>query len=221
MSQENLSLEPGQHACHFFEDFNEQKRIALPFIKEGLENGEYCIYVTSDQPVDEWYLELQAYGVDVDRERRRGALDVITYAEYRNPGNLNSIRKARELLNLAQAKLRAFTAVRLAGNGGWETEPALPPDELAHWEATADLVCDGEDILVLCQYDLGHYSPQTLHAALRTHPIAILNGVSRLNPYYEASRILENEHHLTCSDADARTIQDMLTTLDSAAAASP
>ena len=216
MSERSPTLLPGQHSCHFFEDFNEQKRVALAFIKEGLENGDYCVYVTSDQPVDDWYLELQAYGVDVARERQRGALDVISYVEYRRPGNFNSILKAREVLTLAQAKLSEFAGVRLAGNGGWDTDPPLPPDEVTHWEATADLLCDGEDLLVVCQYDLAHHSPQTINAALRTHSVAMLNGVSRLNPYYEAPQILENEPNLNHSDADARTIEDMLTTLNSA-----
>jgi chemotaxis family two-component system sensor kinase Cph1 len=215
MLPQNPALQPGQHACHFYEDFNEQKRVALAFIREGLENGEYCAYVTGDQSVDDWYLELQAYGVDVARERQRGALDVLTYAEYRNPGNFNSIRQARQILNLLQEKCVDFDGVRLAGNGGWEIEPALPPDQLTHWEATADVVCEGEDILVICQYDLGRDSPQTIHAALRTHQFAILDGVSRQNPYYEAPEILEREPDLNRLYADTTTVQGMLRKLRS------
>jgi hypothetical protein len=44
----------------------------------------------------------------------------------------------------------------------------------------------------------------------------MLNGVSRVNPHYEAPRILENEPNLNQSGADAQAVAAMLKALDSA-----
>jgi hypothetical protein len=205
-----FSFDPGVHVCHLFEDINEQKAVVLPFLFEGLSQGESCLYITGRQSVDDWYLELQAHGIDVQRERQRNALEVITGAEYRKPTGFTSTIKARELLRFINDRLRDFNGVRIAGDVAWEWDPPLPVDKLCHWEATANLVFEFLDVATICQYDIGADSPALIHSALRTHPQVILRQQLYLNPFYEAPRILEHEPHLNHSDADAQRIETML-----------
>jgi hypothetical protein len=206
----NFYFNPGAHVCHLFEDTNEQKAVVLPFLFEGLRQGESCLYITGRQSVDDWYLELQAHGIDVQRERQRNALEVITGAEYRRPEGFTSTIKARELLGFINDRLQDFPSVRIAGDVAWESDPPLPADKLCHWEATANLVFEFLDVVTICQYDISADSPALIHSALRTHPQVILRQQLYLNPFYEAARILENEPHLNHSDADAQRIEGML-----------
>jgi hypothetical protein len=142
-------------------------------------------------------------------------LNVIRGEEWRQTGEFNSIVKAREAWGLIERMRVAFTGVRIAGDAAWALEPPLSVDQLCHWEATANLVFKGEDVRVICQYDLSRHSAAAVHSAIRTHPIVILGGRSLSNPYYDAPRILEHEPRLNYSDADAGMVQDMLRRLRS------
>jgi hypothetical protein len=210
---DNLWLDRGEHACHFHESFTEQKRVVLSFFREGLANGEHCLYITSDQSDDEWYFEFQAYGIDVQRERQRGALQIVHRSDWRPAGEFNSMVQARRAIDLFDRLLVEFRGIRIVGDAAWALEPELAVDQLCHWEATANLVYKGQDIRAICQYNLKDHSAAAIHSALRTHPVIILDGRRCPNPYYEAPRILENEPHLNHSNADELAVDDMLARL--------
>jgi hypothetical protein len=203
-------LNRAAHVCQLYEGINEQKAVVLPFVREGLIRGEACLYVTGRQSVDDWYLEFQSYGIDVQRERLGKALLVMPGLEYRQPEHFSSIVKARELLDFIEDKLADFSGVRIIGDVAWERFPPLPVEQVCHWEATANLVFEDQDVRTICQYDLGSDSPSLIHSALRTHPLVILGQRLYRNPYYEAPRILEDEPYSNHSDADAMRIDTML-----------
>jgi two-component system, chemotaxis family, sensor kinase Cph1 len=204
------------HACLLYEDSNQQKAVALPFIRNGLMNGEHCIFLTGKASIYDWCLEFQAYGIDVKREIEDGALMVVSAEDWRQSGEFNSLTKARELWNTIEPKLLEFPAVRILGEAQWTTiEPALGSDQLCHWEATADLLYQGEAVRTICMYDLNRHSPSDIRAAIRTHPTVLHGGRQCSNPYYEASRILACEPLLNDSVADAAFVQEMLEQLQS------
>ena len=212
----NLELESGSHICQIYRNFGEQKSTILPFFREGLKNREHCLLVANAALYDDWCLEFQAYGIDVSREMERGALKIITGAEWRGSEKFNSIHKAKEALEFIQDRKHEFRGVRIAGDADWELDPAVSPDDVCHWEATSNLVFEGEPVRVICQYDRDRYSPEVLHAVLRTHrSIVYLGHYYRNNPNFEGDRILENEPHLNRSDADAHTVQEALSRLTS------
>ena len=212
----NLELERGSHIVQIYEGFGEQKQVILPFFREGLRNGEHCLLVANSASYDEWCLEFQAYGIDVSAEFERGALKIITGAEWRGSGRFNSMIQAREALGLIQDRKHEFKGVRIAGDADWELEPAVSAEDLCHWEATANLVFEEEPVRVICQYNRERYSSEMIHAVLRTHRSVVYHGqYYRDNPNFEGERILENEPHLNRSDADDRTIEEALSRLTS------
>lgn len=204
------------HICHLFTNANEQKSVALSFLKEGLERGEATLFVVGRQPVDDWYVELQAYGIDVRRERERNALNVITSAAYRSPEDFNSIVKARELLEFIEDRLEQFEGVRIIGDVAWEWDPPLPDDLVCHWEATADLALSGLNVRTICQYGLNSDSPPILSAGLRTHQQVLVGERMYDNPFFEAPQILEREPELNRSMVDRDQLNGMLRLLQTA-----
>jgi hypothetical protein len=206
----SIPLNPGEHACHLYRSFDEQKALILPFFKEGLAGNEHCAYITNDRPVDEWYFELQASGVDVQRERDRGALQIIERSVWRTAGEFNAIVKAREALGMIEGLLMKFSGVRVAGDAAWALNPELPVDQLCHWETTANLVYENQNVRAICEYNLDQHSPAGIHTALRTHAIVVKDGEVFRNHLYEAPRLLENEPEFYHSNADAATVEAML-----------
>ena len=217
MPEQSISLGSGEHVCHFFEGFADQKAVVLPFFREGLENDEHCIFITSEQSVDEWIEEFRTFGVDVEQETSRGALLILPKDSWRQPGDFNAIVKAREALGMFDELLPRFTGIRIAGDAAWAQNPDLPVEQLCHWEATANLVYEGLPIRAICQYKLSGHSPQAMHTALRTHPTVLLDGRCLPNDYFEGARILRNEPNDFGSTANAADVDEMLARLRSIA----
>ncbi len=67
-------LQPGDHVCAIYENLAEQMAAATLFIKQGLANGERCLYVCDDRTAEQIAEALTASGVDVAHERARNAL---------------------------------------------------------------------------------------------------------------------------------------------------
>ena len=170
------------------------------------------MHLASEHMVDSWYRVFQDAGTDVATEQRRGTLEILDALDWYLDGDFQSIIQARRLMQVIEAKLKEFRGIRLTADMRWTSEN-LAPEDLCHWEATANLVFEDVNTRTICQYDLSFHSPAEIHAALRTHPFVIYAGSVHANPHYEAPSILRNEPRLNGSDADAAKIAAMLEAL--------
>src|SRR5262249_9806462 len=74
LTEEILSLQPGDHLCLFYDrDPGEQLPALASFMHQALQQDEQFIYVVDDQTVDTLSAALEKYGIPVSREidRRR------------------------------------------------------------------------------------------------------------------------------------------------------
>jgi hypothetical protein len=214
---QKIAFDRGAHVCLIYRTFDEQREVVLPFVRDGLQNGEQCIYVADEQPVDEWRREFQAYGLDVQTELTNESLVICAGESWRQAGDFNSMANARRGWALMEGAFERFRGIRLVIDAGWMLEPSVAVESLCHWEATINPLIDGDSqARVICQYNLSRHSAPVIYSALRTHPILLLDGRQRANPYYEAPLILEREPVLNRSDADAGTIEEMLSNLRTA-----
>jgi hypothetical protein len=95
MERSQPHLPPGAHVCLLYDNFDAQRQAVLPFIREGLALGEQVYYVADEQSADDWLFEFQIAGVDVERERAKGALIVCEGEHWRTPGTFSSMNNAR------------------------------------------------------------------------------------------------------------------------------
>lgn len=208
-----MQFEPGAHDCHLYRTWSERSSIVVAFVSEGLARGEHCAVVANVDMFDRWRSELREVAVDVDRDEQSGALAFVSGEAWRaslsGPAP-NSIKKARATLAMLDPQLARFAGVRIIGDAEWDRPPAVQPDVLCHWEATANLVFERSNVRVICQYDASQAAPKTLHAALRTHASVIWEARRRRNPSWEAPAILEHEPHLNGSTADHALIETLL-----------
>jgi hypothetical protein len=98
LTQEILDLRPGQHLCLFYEkDPSEQMPALVPFIQDSLSHDEQFVYIADDQTVEELAARLKQSGINVGKECDRGALKLWTRQEWRQPGELSSEKKSRQV----------------------------------------------------------------------------------------------------------------------------
>src|SRR3954451_12122709 len=96
----DLLLDPGIHVCHLYSNLREQKEVLLPFCRDGLRGGEFCMLTAAAETLDDWHVELQAYGVDVQEMLDRGALQIKAI---RGPSQeFNAVRQVRQLWRIIQ-----------------------------------------------------------------------------------------------------------------------
>ena len=194
LTQEILNLRPGDHLCLFYEkDPREQMPALVPFIQDGLSRDEQFVYIADDQTVEDLEGQLQQSGINVGQECDRGALKLWTRREWRQPGELSSERKSRQVLQyIHEASQSGFKGCRFAVEMTWALGPDISADELEHWEAMINTIfVPGFSGRIACQYNRSRLSPETILAALHTHPMAILGDHVYPNWFYEAPLILD------------------------------
>ena len=193
LTKEILNLRAGDHLCLFYERHpREQMPALVPFIQDGLSREEQFVYIADDQTVEELEGQLQQSGINVGQECDRGALKLWSRREWRQPGELSSERKSRQVLQyIHEAAQSGFKGCRFAVEMTWALGPDIGAQELEHWEATINAIFVPGFSRIACQYNCSRLSPDTILAALHTHPLAILGNHVYPNWFYEAPLILD------------------------------
>ena len=206
------NIELGDHSCFLYESNPvESLPLLVPYINQALAHGQQFIYIADDQSVTELSRQLEVRGIDVQRESERGALKLWTRKEWRQPGKLDSAKKAlqvRELVN--RAKAQGFTGARFAVEMTWTLGPDIDAQDLAYWEATINAIfAPGFPGSIACLYNRSRLGSDVILAGLHTHPTAVIGNECHQNAFYEAPLILKNR---SGSDAEALIKADRVPT---------
>jgi hypothetical protein len=201
-------LKQGDHACPIYESMAEQMAGAVPFLKEGLARGERCLYVADDRTVAHIAEVLAAAGVDVARQRERGALRVLTKREtYLESGEFDP-QKVIDLFRReeAQAVAEGFSGLRILGEMTWAMGPEVGCDRLIEFEALLNRYLENSRSLILCQYNRERFDPAIILDVLRTHPVVIFGDQVCPNPYFEPPELVLGERSSASSELKARRV---------------
>jgi PAS domain S-box-containing protein len=193
LTEQILALQPGDHLCLFYDqDPAEQMPALIPFIRDGLSADEQCIYVVDDQTVGELSVRLAQSGIDLEKELARSALKLWTRREWRQPGELSSARKLRQVSGfIEEARESGFKGIRFAVEMTWTLGPELKVEHLERWETSLNTLFGPEfPVRIICQYNRSRLHPKAMLNALRTHPLVILRENIHPNLFYQAPLIL-------------------------------
>ena len=130
----------GTHLCQFYRDKQDLIDILVPYFKAGLENHEFCIWVTAE-PLGsaEAQAALAASVENVETYITSGQLEILDAKWYSSGAVFESDRVLQSWIDrLEAARRRGFAGLRVTGN--------LPWLEKAEWhgfmeyEATVDRI---------------------------------------------------------------------------------
>jgi PAS domain S-box-containing protein len=192
-----LDLRPGDHLCLIYDDDPaEQLPVILPFLRQGLTAAEQCIYVADDHSIGGFRAALTAFGIDVEAEEARGALLLWTRNEWRQPGELDSDRKARQVRALIDKALASgFSGIRFGVEMTWTLGPDIDTEKLRRWEAAINTIFTPDlPARIICQYSRARLSPQAIQAGICTHPVAVVGSDIGPNPFYEGPLVLSGDY---------------------------
>jgi signal transduction histidine kinase len=182
-----LALKPGSHLCLISEeDSHGPLATVLPFIRQGLDAGERCIYVADDETLGRLSCALDAYDVNVAYEVERRALLLWPPDQWPDPGSIDIDPSIERVRRIVEASLRdGFAAVRFVVEMACLVGQAIEIESLRRWEAALDSLFTPElPARIVCQYSRAGMSQSFVLTALHRHALAILGQDVCANAYY-------------------------------------
>ena len=164
----------GTHFCQFYQTREELVGILAPYVKAGLENNEFCMWVTSVLLAGQEAKEaLQKVIPDIDRYLERGQLEIIAHTDwYIKEGSFDSQRTSSGWIEkLDHALANGYDGLRLTGNTF-----RLKKDDwkgfAAHEKEIDGIICKNR-MIALCTYSLDNGNAAEVIDVVNNHQFAL------------------------------------------------
>ncbi len=175
-----------RHICAFFNNDEEEYRVLLPFIKDGVECGDKAIHVVNPDQRHEHIHRLTSAGIDVSAAERRGQLELRTNTEtYLRDGQFSQDRMLAAFEEIASGKaMGGFPLSRIVCRMDWAVEGPSYVDDVVEFESRVNDVWKQHDDVVICTYHLSKFGGEAVIDIMRTHPLVIIGGILQRNPFF-------------------------------------
>ena len=180
------NLAETRHVCAFFNNDEEEYRILLPFIKDGMKCGDKAVHVLNPEQHRDHLQRLTAAGIDAKAVQQSGQLELRTNTEvYLPDGRFDQDRMLKVFEQLASGnRTSGFPLSRICCRMDWAVEDRSRVDDVIEFEARVNDVWLHHDDAVICTYHLGQFGGDTVVDIMRTHPMVIIGGILQQNPFF-------------------------------------
>src|SRR5580700_1513869 len=175
-----------RHVCAFFNNDEEEYRILLPFIKDGLKSGDKAVHVLNPEQRLDHLQRLTAAGIDPAVAQQNGQLELRTNTEvYLPDGRFDQDRMLEVFEQLASGNAKeGFPLSRICCRMDWAVADRSRVDDVIEFEARVNDVWHRHDDAVICTYHLGDFRGDAVIDIMRTHPLVIIGGILQQNPFF-------------------------------------
>jgi hypothetical protein len=175
-----------RHVCALFQNEDEEYRVLLPFIRDGLECGDKAVHIVNPDQREEHIQRLAAAGINATAAGERGQLEVQTNTDvYLREGRFDQDRMLNVFAQLASGNAAGgFPLSRIVCRMDWAAEDRSRTDEVIAFEARVNRLWSEHDDAVICTYHLEKFGGGAVIDILRTHPLVIVGGILQHNPFF-------------------------------------
>jgi hypothetical protein len=143
------TLDRSRHVCALFHGREDEYRVLLPFIKEGIDRGEKAFHIV-DPALRSDHLERLARVVDVARAEHTGQLEVRTWeAIYLRGGHFD---QGAMLVFIADAlehgRAEGFPLTRFVASMNWAVEDRPGVGDIVAYEARLNAMLPTDDPVI-------------------------------------------------------------------------
>jgi PAS domain S-box-containing protein len=145
----------GTHFCHFYETEKDLISILVPYFKAGLENNEYCIWVTSQNTtIGEALNALKKAVPLLDEYMQRGSIEIVTYTDwYLKNGKIDLDNAVQTILDRLRIALQQnFEGLRANGDESWLDRKEWK--NFIEYEKKLNPAIMHKRLIILCTYPL-------------------------------------------------------------------
>ena len=175
-----------RHVCAFFNNDEEEYRVLLPFIKDGLKSGDKAVHVLNPAQRQNHLQRLAGAGIDSAAAQQSGQLELRFNSEvYLPDGRFDQDRMLQVFEQLASGNAKGgFPLSRICCRMDWAVEDRSYIDDLVEFESRVNDVWRRHDDAVICTYNLAKFGGETVIDIMRTHPMIIIGGILQSNPFF-------------------------------------
>jgi PAS domain-containing protein len=165
----------GTHFCQFYQTKQDLIDTLVPYFKAGLENNEFCMWVTADNLTVE---DARKAMIKVVRNfptyLKKGQIEILPYDEwYLKGGHFNSqIVLNSWVKKLNQALKRGYTGLRLTSNTFWLEKKDW--HSFTDYEEVVNNVIGKYKMIALCTYCLEKCNAAEIVDVIRNHEFALI-----------------------------------------------
>jgi len=145
----------GAHCCHFYKTQKDLLEMLVPYMRAGLLNNEFCIWVTSKRlDVKDAARALKRVLPRLDSYIGRGQIEIVPYTRwYLADGAFETSRVLNGWIKKCdEALARGYDGLRLTGDTLWLKKPTWR--DFADYEAALDRTTSKARIKAICTYAL-------------------------------------------------------------------
>lgn len=181
-----MTLGAHRHACAFFNSAEDEDALLLPFLKDGLDRGDRGFCIIDPNGRNEYVSRLNAAGIDSAPLEANGDLELRGWDQaYLRDGHFSQdamIELIQEILDSGHD--RGYPLTRLVAHMEWSREDRPGVDDLVEYETRLNHVLPKYPDPVICTYDTSKYDGGVIMDILRTHPLVVVGGMLRENPFF-------------------------------------
>jgi hypothetical protein len=179
-------LGEARHVCAFFNSEEEEYRVLLPFIKEGLKCGDKGVHVVNPDQRADHLQRLTGAGIDPIAAEKAGQLEIRTNSDvYIREGRFDQDRMLQVFEQLASGNTNGnFPLSRIVCRMDWVTQDRSYVDDVIEFESRVNDVWNRHNDAVICTYHLSQFGGDTVIDIMRTHPLIIIGGILQQNPFF-------------------------------------
>src|ERR1700720_742630 len=182
-----VDLAGRNHVCAFFNTIDEEHRVLRSFFKDGFDHGEKAIHIVEFENREEHLKRLAEAGINVQEVMETGRLEVLPWTDmYVRNHRFDQDAMLATVESLIQSGAAAgYARTRLVGHHmDWLFLDKPAVNNLLEYEARLNGVLSKYNDLVICNYDLSKFSASVAMDIMRTHPLVIIGGLLRENPFF-------------------------------------
>jgi signal transduction histidine kinase len=175
----------GSHVCAFFDGPEDEYRMTLPFVREGLEQNELAFHIVDPAGRASYARRLEQAGIPVAELEKSGQFDLRTWPEtYLRYGEFNPDAMLALIEEVLQHRTDRFPLLRLIGHVDFPHARPQTWNDWVSYEARLNRVLSKYPDAMVCAYQISHCDGRLVLDLLRTHPVVIIGGLILSSPIY-------------------------------------
>jgi hypothetical protein len=179
-----LQARTGDHICAFYRGREERDRLLVPYLQEGLRDGDVCICITGGADHRRLERSLLEGCDDTDGDLRMWDAEET----YLSGGSFSADKMLSFWGDVGRETFeeqgRSFA--RAASDMSWGQNVITGPviDDFMGYEAQATRYARAYPQVAMCLYDLEKFRGDVIIPVLKVHPKVFFGGMLLDNPYY-------------------------------------
>ncbi len=195
----------GTHFCVFYDTKEDMLDILIPYFKAGLENNEYCMWITSEPLNKKTAEEAMRKAVpDFDQYLKKQQIEILPYTEWYIKDNVFDLQRVLNgwVEKLNNALTRGYEGLRTTGNTAWLEKKDWK--SFTDYEEEINTIITDYKMLAICTYQLKRCGSSEIIDVIRNHQFAIIRRDGKWE-IFKSMEQLRVEHELKESEEKYRS----------------